>query len=420
MSIIKVPQLAWYEAKELELPLPDGWPMEMAYMAGYNRRALEPSEIKAGIKSPIVGKPIRELARGKRDVVIIFDDQTRVTRAAKIVPYVLEELAEAGIPEKNIQFICGLGLHGVMYRPDMVKKLGADVVARFRVFNHNPFESCVYVGTTKTLRTRVYVNEEYMKCDLKIAIGSCVPHPGAGFGGGGKLILPGVTSFESIYWNHTRSGMMGAMSATPGAKPTMGMGIIDGNVFKIDIDECADLAGIDFLVNPIVNLWGEAVQMFAGSDFRRVHSEAVKVAKVHYATPKMTDKDLVIANAYAKVNEASIALSAAFPMLKAGGGDIVLISNAPEGQIPHYLGGLWGKSTGAVSYSRLKIPANVNRVLVYSEYPHPGSSWFEEDPKIAYFAKWGDILEELNKAHGAGTKVGVIPDGTNQYFSWYG
>ncbi|MDD4876480.1 MAG: lactate racemase domain-containing protein, partial [Dehalococcoidales bacterium] len=202
MNIIKVPQLAWYDTKDLELSLPDDWQIEVFNMAGYNRPALEPAGIKASINNPIGIPPIRELAKGKKEVVIIFDDITRVTRTAKIVPFILEELADAGIPDNRIRFVAALGLHAAMWREHFVKKLGGDIVARFPVYNHNPFTNCIYVGTTATYGTKVYANEEVMKCDLKIAISSVVPHRMSGFGGGSKIILPGVVSFETTDHNH--------------------------------------------------------------------------------------------------------------------------------------------------------------------------------------------------------------------------
>ena len=76
MNKIKVPQLAWYETKELELPIPDSWQVEICNMKGYNCPALRPDEIKAPISKPIGIPPLRELAKGKNEVVIIFDDMT--------------------------------------------------------------------------------------------------------------------------------------------------------------------------------------------------------------------------------------------------------------------------------------------------------------------------------------------------------
>ncbi len=108
-------------------------------MAGYDCPAMKPVEIKAAIANTIGMAPLREVAKGKKEVVIIFDDMSRIIRAAKIVPSVLEELAEAGIADKNIRFICAQGCHGALDRMDFVKKLGQETLTRFPAFNHNAF-----------------------------------------------------------------------------------------------------------------------------------------------------------------------------------------------------------------------------------------------------------------------------------------
>ena len=191
MPKISLPQLAWHGVKELKIALPDSWQVEVCNMAGYNRPPLNPAAIKKAVGSPIGMAPLREYARGKKEVVILFDDMTRVTRVAEIVPHVLAELAAAGIKDSQIRFIAAGGCHGALNRVDFVKKLGEDVLKRFPVYNHNPFDNCVYAGTT-TGGTKVNINAEVMQCDLKIGIGSIVPHEMAGFGGGSKIVLPGV------------------------------------------------------------------------------------------------------------------------------------------------------------------------------------------------------------------------------------
>ena len=411
MNIIKVPQLAWYETRESELPLPDSWQAETYNMAGYNRPAMKSDEIKASISNPIGTLPIRELAKGKKEIVIIFDDFSRVTRVAEIVPFVLEELAEAGIPDNRIRFIVALGLHSAMWRQHFVKKLGEEVVARFSVYNHNPFGNCTYVGTTATYKTKVYANEEVMKCDLKIAIGSVVPHPMNGFGGGGKIILPGIASFETIDYNHQ---MEAKGRQEHQDKPVAGMGIFDNNPLRYDIGEAADLVGVDVLINCIVNMWGETVSVYAGA-MKPAYAAAVEEAKTHYLTPRAKGQDIVIANTFAKANEAPIGLGIAYPAVNTDGGDVVLIANAPEGQVTHYLIGPFGKTTWAKQPWRSKIPQYVNHLIVYNEYPHRGSSWLGEDDKILYLNRWDDVMELLQKSHGADTKVAVYPNADIQY-----
>jgi len=408
---VKVPQLAWYGPKDLELSFPDSWQVEVCNMQGYDRPALKPDEIKDAICKPIGMPPIREAAKGKKDVVIIFDDMTRVTRVSKIVPFVLEELAAAGVPDNRIRFIAALGLHGAMDRQDFVKKLGEDVVSRFSVYNHNPFGNCVYVGTTKSYLTRVYANEEVMKCDFKIAIGSTVPHAMAGFGSAGKLILPGVVSFETIDWNHT---MAGKITEEPGAKRTKGMGLFDENDMRADVDEAADLVGLDMSINAIVNMWGESVAIYAGA-MRAAHLASVEEAKSHYLTPTVKGMDIAVANTYAKANEALLGMMIAFPALSFQNNDVVFIANAPDGQVTHYLMGPFGKTTWAKQSQIIGVPPFMNHLIVYCEYPHPGSSWFTEDPKIVDCTNWDDVLRVLQKSHGDGAKVAVFPNSDIQY-----
>ncbi len=411
MNIIKVPQLAWYETKELELPLPDSWQVEIHNMAGYNRPAMKPDEIKASIRNPIGIPPIRELAKGKQEVVIIFDDMTRVTRTAEIVPFVLEELAAAGIPDNRIRFVVGFGMHGAMDRLGFIKKLGEEVVARFPVYNHNPHANCTYVGTTSAYKTKVYINEEVMGCDLKIAIGSVVPHPGAGFGGGGKIILPGVSSLETIRDSHQQREQDRAKYQDD---PIIGMGIFDNNPFRACVYEAATLAGLDVLINCIVNMWGESVAVYAGG-LGPAHAAAIKEAKTHYLTPKANDKDIIIANTFAKANEAYIGQRIAYPAINTGGGDVVLIANAPGGPVTHYLAGGFGKIIQANRHRKSGIPQHINHLITYTEYPDAKLNRFEEPDKTLLMYKWDDVLQILQKSHGAGTKVAVYPNADIQY-----
>jgi len=409
---LRLPQLAWHGTKELALPLPDDWQVEMGYRAGYNRPALTSDQIREAVTRNLIGiPPIRELARGKKEVVILFDDMTRVTRVAEIVPFVLEELAAAGIPDTHIRFIAALGCHGAMNRLDFVKKLGEKTLARFPVFNHNPYANCTYVGTTKTYGTKVCVNDEVMKCDLKIAIGSVVPHPSTGFGGGGKIILPGVTSFETTEYNHQ---MFRQAQFKKGPQYT-GHGDYAGNLGRLDIEEAGDLAGLDVLINCLVNMWGETVAVYAGA-LRPTYEEAVKEAKQHYLTPGLSQKDIVIGNAFAKANEAWIGMGITFSALKPEGGDIVIIANHPEGQVTHYLLGPFGETIWGPLRRERKIPPQVDRIIVYTEYPDLQSRcWFGGADKALFLHRWDDVLKVLQEKNHKGAAVAVFPNAEIQY-----
>lgn len=413
MPLIRLPQLAWYGTKELELPLPDSWQAAVYNMAGFDRPAMKPDEIKVAITNLIGSPPIRELARGKNEVVIIFDDMTRVTRVAELVPFILEELAEAGISDNRIQFICATGAHMACDRLSFVNKLGEAIVARFPVYNHNPFNNCTYVGTT-SYGTDIYINAEVMKCDLKIAIGSVVPHPNTGFGGGGKIILPGVSSMETIEHFHR---LEAEFKQKYPSKLISGMGVFDDNPLRLNIEEATALAGLDVKIDCIVNIWGETVAIFAGAP-KPTWAAAVSEAKAHYLTPETKGEGIVIANTFAKANEAiMIGLNTAFSAVGDKDGDVVLIANAPDGQVTHYLMGNFGKTTSGKLKLPAKVPQNVNHVIIYSEYPDvAGRGYIEESTKVLFVSNWDDALQALQQFHRAETKVAVLPNGEIQYF----
>jgi nickel-dependent lactate racemase len=408
---ISLPQLAWHGVKELKITLPDDWQVEVCNMAGYNRPKLSPAAIKKAVRSPIGMKPLREYARGKKEVVILFDDMTRVTRVAEIIPYVLTELTVAGIKDSRIRFIAAIGCHGAMDRADFIKKLGEDVLKRFPVFNHSPFTNCVYAGTSKN-GTKLHFNAEVMRCDLKIGIGSIVPHIMAGFGGGGKLVLPGVASYETILALHSLKQSEGNENYSNTA---YNMGFIDGNPRRRDIDEVADIVGLDMKIDALVNSRGEAVALFAGSPLP-TYAAALVEAKKHYLTPISKDNDIVIANTYAKANEAISGLPIAFAAVKETGGDVVLIANAPDGQATHYLMGPFGNNIAGKLRLQMKVPPNVKRLIILNEYPEVASRLFiEETDRVVMVETWAEVLRLLKQNHGNQAKIAVYPNADIQY-----
>jgi nickel-dependent lactate racemase len=330
---------------------------------------------------------------------------------AEIVPHVLAELAAAGIQDSQIRFIAAGGAHGAMNRVDFAKKLGEAVLARFPVYNHNPFYNGVYAGTTSR-GTRLIINAEVMKCDLKIGIGSIIPHIMVGFGGGGKIVLPGVAAYETIVALHSPPVSSGESSFND---TVTGMGVFENNTRRHEIDEAISIVGLDMKVDAMVNMWGETVAVFAGAP-GPAYAVALEQAKEHYLTPLAGDSDIVIANSYAKVSEAISGLFIAFASVSRRGGDVVLIANAPEGQVTHYLMGSFGNSAGAQLYLQMKPPPHVNRVIVFSRYPEVSFRNFLEDPdKLVLLNNWDDVLGLLQKSHGPGSKVAVYPSADIQY-----
>jgi nickel-dependent lactate racemase len=403
---IRIPQLLWYGNTEMELNFPPSWSIFFCPMKGEGKKKLLPEEMETAFLSPIHSRPIHELAKGKKEVVILFDDTARPTPVYEIVPYVLKELENAGISDQQIRFIAALGAHGAQTANDFRKKLGQEILDRFPVYNHHPFDFCTYLGKTSR-GTPLSINREVMACDLKIGIGSITPHPFSGFGGGGKIILPGVAHIDSIAYNHG--------NLVRNHPECVGIGRIEGNIPRLDMEEAAKMAGLDVKIDALINLRGEIIGLFVGDPVIE-HQEGMRLAKEIYATPSVKNMDIVVVNAYSKPNECAVAPFIGIPSLKEEGGDLVIISNEPGGQVVHYLFGEFGKCGEGRLQLPQPLPTKVKRFIVLSPFKdHAGACFFGKGPSILWVKTWEEALALLTAEWGRDTKVAIYPDGTLQY-----
>ena len=410
-----IPQLAWFGDSELKLKFPEEWNVSIQVMKGHGKKSVDKEEIIYALKNPIGTKPLGRLDRGKKDVAIIFDDMTRPTKAYEVLPHVINELRKAGIKDDNIRFVCANGSHGVFDREDFVKKLGERVVESYPVFNHNPYANFVYSGRTK-YGTPVEINAEVMACDLKIALGCIVPHPYFGYGGGAKIVLPGIASMRSICYNHGDLGGLSTAQNHRKVHPSCDLAygrVNEENILRLDSEEAAKIVGLDMIVNVLVDLRRNSTDIFAG-DVIKAQREGVEVAKEHYRTPVLSEADVVISNAYSKASEAAIA---SWPVLTLKeGGDFVLIVNAPTGQVTHYVHGRWGTEVfGDLYLAPPSILNRAGRIILFSEH-HEKQPWLELVPpeKTVKVKTWEEVVEELKNKHKHKAKVAVYPDATIQ------
>lgn len=411
-KVVAVPQLAWHNPRDLYLTFPATWDVEILNMKGFDLPVLQVSQIRSAISSPVCGPPLREIAAGAGEVAILFDDLTRVTRADRIIPFILEELAWAGVPDSRVRFIAALGCHGALNRMEMVKKLGAEVVARYPVYNHNAFENCVYAGATGS-GTPLFVNAEVMNCSLKIGIGAITPHIMTGFGGGGKIVLPGITSLATAEAFHSVEKNAGQRVA--GQKGATGMGVFENNPLQEEIQEAVKIVGLDFIVNCLVNFRGDTVAVFAGDPVGAFAAGAAG-AKTHYLTPAAGDADVVVANNFAKASEAIVSLFTSCNAVSKNGGDMVLICNTPEGQAPHFLMGAFGKTAAGRLRLQVQVPPRVRRLIVFNKYPEfAARDWFAGQENVIFARTWQEVRSLLEKWHGSRARVAVYPDAAIQY-----
>jgi lactate racemase len=408
MKSISVPSGLWYDNTERELTFPDRWNVTNLTSPGLDKPSLTPKQIKHKIENPIDGATLAELARDKKQAVIVFDDMTRPTPVKDVAPFVLDILHRAGLNRDQIRFLWALGSHGAYDMINARKKLGEQVVENYAVYNHDPFQNTVRVGRTPT-GVELWFNREFMSCDLKIGIGCITPHVHVGFGGGAKIIMPGVAGIETI--NQFHNQLFRDLSLT-------GLGNFEKNIMRAECDAAGDLAGLNFKIDCLINRKGQITDLFSGP-FRTTHNAGAEEGKEHYGIPSSTGYDIVICNSYAKASESAIALLLSLQTMKPGQGTAVLISDAPEGQVPHYVMRAWGLDYGGRHYSH-RTPGFVQllmkKLIVLNPLPDRMSLDLICHPDDAAIVKtWQEVLAILEQDYPGEAKVAVIQDGTMQY-----
>jgi nickel-dependent lactate racemase len=396
----------WNNEREITLGFPPEWKLTECRMAGHDFPPLSDSQIREAFEKPTSTPRIRDLARGKQKVVILFDDLARPTPAYKILPLVLGELKEGGVSEDKIRLVCAYGCHRPLVREEMIKKLGREVVENYLVFNHNVYEHHVKMGTTSR-GTPVLINREVAGCDLKIGVGCLIPHFTAGYGGGAKILVPGAAGMETIAYNHIE-----LHKAYP---EQVGLGKVRNNPRRLDVEEAARIAGLDITVNVVVNHKKEILGVFVG-DFVEEHRKGVAFANKVYGTENPGKFDLIVLNAFPIEESPEKALWAAQESLN-DGGDVVLIWQNTEGLLPHYLVGTFGSDYGGRKWQKpgpLRLP-QARKLFIYAEsLSKQEKRWWGPEDKVLWYRDWERLIDSLKLLHGKGTRVAVYPYATMQ------
>ena len=277
------------------------------------------SLIKAALESPVNCARLSEIVTPDASVVIIVSDTTRPTPTAQMLPLLFEELYRGGITDENITIIFALGIHRNQTEEEMKKIVGEDVYKKIRCIEHDNTR-CKNIGETSS-GTPIDVFEEVLDADFVVCLGNIEFHYYAGYSGGGKAILPGVSSRESIITNHK---MM--------IKENASTGRVDSPV-RQDMEEAAEHVGVDFLLNVVLNSKKEIVFATAGHivDAHRMGVEqvdkmykiAVEPADVVIVSPGGYPKDINIFQAHKALDNAKNAV--------VEGGTIILAAQCCEG-----------------------------------------------------------------------------------------
>lgn len=297
------------------------------------------SAVKSALLNPIGSKPLRELAKGKRKVAIIATDITRYACEEVLIPLLLEELNESGVPDDSITIVVATGTHRPNSMEECAQMYGEEVLRRVKVVNHSPYDpsGLVYLGETPSSGIPVEINKLVVESDLRITTGVIEPHLFAGYSGGVKSVAVGVAGIRTISATHNI-----AMLDHPKTK----LGVIEDNPFRRFLEEFANFLGVDFIVNVVLDDNKRPLKVVAGHP-QEAYREGVRFARMVYEVEVSGPSDIVIAvpkypkdrDLYQATRAVNNVLFGPRPLVRKGG--IIIIPALCEDGIGHEGYHLW-------------------------------------------------------------------------------
>jgi nickel-dependent lactate racemase len=311
---------------DVELPADRTTVVEPTHQSGLTN---ERAAIFAALDAPVQATPLRQQAiRGKR-VTIVHSDITRPMPNERLIPWLLEYLAAAGVRREDITLLNALGTHRPNTREELERMLTPEVVANYRCINHEPRndDACVAFGTTRT-GVPALINRHLVEADVRIITGFIEPHFFAGFSGGPKGIMPGVAALKTVESNHGAHNI-GDRRAT--------FAVTEGNPIWEEMRDIALRIGPSFLLNVALNRQREITGVFAGDLIaaHRVGTEFVRASAMQ-KVPGLFDIVITTNSGYPldmNVYQSGKGMRAAELIIR-DGGLIIMAAECGEGMPP--------------------------------------------------------------------------------------
>ncbi len=291
-----------------------------------------PAAVREALRNPIDSAPLADIVKAGDKVGIVVSDITRGwIKSYQFLPTLVDELNLAGIPDEDIFIMISLGTHRKHTPEEDVAVCGKEICDRIAVYQHDGLDedNLVYLGTTSR-GTEAYINKKIVEADKVILTGGIVFHLMAGFGGGRKSIMPGVSGDKTIQGNHSIAlhdevGM--------GSNPLCASGKLEGNPLHDDMTEVAAMVKPDFLLNGVYTPEGDFYKIFAGHWYTAWEQGCQAVLDI-YGIPIEEQADVVIASAGGfpkdiNLYQGSKTIDNAFMAAKPGG-IIVCILECPD------------------------------------------------------------------------------------------
>ncbi|WP_195276823.1 nickel-dependent lactate racemase [Anaerotruncus rubiinfantis] len=277
--------------------------------------------VDSALQCPVGSPRLRELVKPGMRIVIITSDITRPLPSGQLIPAVLEELYAAGVDAADITIVFALGSHRRQTEAEMRRLVGDEVYQTVRCMDSDTTDF-VRLGSTR-LGTPVDITRVVAEADFRIGLGNIEFHYFAGYSGGAKAIMPGVSTRAAIQANHSRMVL-----------PEAAAGRLEDNPVRMDIEDAVRLCPLHFIVNVVLDEHKQILHAVAG-DFILAHREGCRFLDRLYKIAIPSRADIVIASQGGAPKDLNLyqtqkALDNAKHAVKPGG-IIILVGSCQEG-----------------------------------------------------------------------------------------
>lgn len=272
----------------LEVDLPKDWELlQTLYKEDLKVRSPLGDLIEGALDHPIDSRPLEEMLKSGSRVAIVVDDVTRPTPVRELLPPLLRRIHRCGVPEKDVDIVIGVGTHRPLSQKEIEERCGKAVGKAYRIQNHNARSGdLIRMGEVPGYGS-VSMNATVIQADVKITMGSILPHVHNGFGGGPKSVMPGICDFETVRQHHLKN-VVDHRSI---------LGNVTENPFYRDCCQIARLASVDFSVNCLFDSLGQIFGVLAGNLFA-VHESGIKKTREALGVPISGMSDLTIVSSF--------------------------------------------------------------------------------------------------------------------------
>ena len=277
--------------------------------------------VRHALENPIGCEKLQKIVRPGQKVAIVTSDISRPLPTWQIMPSVLDELYSAGVAKEDITLVFALGSHRPHTEEEKRHLAGDRAYEEVRCMDSTP-NDCVHMGVTSR-GTDVDITRVVAEADVRICLGNIEFHYFAGYSGGAKAIMPGVSTPAAIQQNHR-------MMVSPDACA----GKLVGNPIREDIEEAGAICGIDFIVNVVLDEHKHIVYAVAG-EVTQAHRVGCAYLDKMYRNAIPQRADIVLVSQGGAPKDANLyqtqkALDNAKHAVKKGG-TIILMGACPEG-----------------------------------------------------------------------------------------